>query len=206
MKRLFSFVLILLALTCSASAQTITAMATEPYMERFALCACYARIHDYDSDTNMLEVELILPEIFSREDVEGLKAGDCIYTDGREVAVTSVTEAYGYIVLNMGDYEFSEGSVWLMEDGDGNYRPVIYEDYVWMELARIEVPVTDRLLFLDGINPSSGEPLEKPTVHSAGSFLSMLNEGPGFTANNVIAVFDENGDLAVIQRYYVPWQ
>ena len=50
--------------------------------------------------------------------------------------------------------------------------------------------------------------LEKPTVHSAAEFLAMKDDtaDPGFDVNNVIAVLDENGDLAVIERYYVPWQ
>lgn len=208
MKKLIA-ILILLALAVSAaSAETITAMATEPYMDEFVNYACHARIHDYDSETNMLEVELIIPEIFRRDDVLGLKPGDAIYTDGQEVQIQTVTEESGYIILNRGDYEFSEGSVWLAEDKDGNYRPVEYEDYTWSEMARIEVPVTEKLLFLDTIDPSSGELLEMPTVHNADEFLAMKDsaDDPGFKANNVYVVFDENGDLAVICRYYVPWQ
>ena len=208
MKKLIA-ILILLALAVSAaSAETITAMANEPYMDEFVKYACHARIHDYDSETNMLEVELIIPEIFSREDVLSLKPGDAIYTDGHEVEIQTVTEEYGYIILNKGDYEFSEGSVWLREDTDGNFRPVEYEDYIWSEMARIEVPVTENLLFLDMIDPSSGEILEMPTVHNADEFLAMKDStvDPGFKVNNVYVVFDENGDLAVICRYYVPWQ
>ena len=95
-----------------------------------------------------------------------------------------------------------------MEDPDGNYRPVAYEDYIWLEMARIEVPVTEKLIFLDRIDPSSGEILSVPTVHNAGEFLDMKKDAddPGFEANNVYVVFDENGDLAVIERFYVPWQ
>ncbi len=208
MKKLIA-ILILLALAVSAaSAETITAMATETYPDEFVKCVYYARIHDYDSETNMLEVELIVPEIFSREDILALKPGDRIYTDGQEIEILTVTEEDGYIILNKGDYEFSEGSVWLAPDRDGNYRPVEYEDYTWMEMARIEVPVTEKLLFLDMIEPSSGEMLELPAVHNADEFLAMKDsaDDPGFKVNNVYLVFDENGDLAVIQRFYVPWQ
>ncbi len=208
MKRLLAALAVLMLAVSAASADTITAMATEPYMEVYAKYACCARIHDYDSETNMLEVELIIPEIFARDDVKGLQPGDAIYTGGQEVPIQTITEEYGYIILNKGDYEFSEGSVWLMEDPDGNYRPVAYEDYIWLEMARIEVPVTERLLFLDRIDPSSGEILSVPTVHDADEFLGMQKDAddPGFKANNVYVVFDENGNLAVIERFYVPWQ
>ena len=208
MKKLIAVLLLLALAASAASADTITAVASEPYMETYAKYACFARIHDYDSETGTLEVELIMPEIFGREDVKGLRPGDAIYTGGQEITILTITEADGYIILNKGDYEFSEGSVWLMEDSDGNYRPVSYEDYTWVEMARIEAPVTERLPFLDNIEPSSGLMLEKPTVHNAAEFLAMKDdkEDPGFSVNNVYVVFDENGDLAVIERFYVPWQ
>ena len=208
MKKLFVVLLLLVLAVSAASADTITAVASEPYMETYAKYACYARIHDYDSETGMLEVELIMPEIFDGEDVKGLQPGDAIYTGGQEVVIETITEEDGYIILNKGDYPFSEGSVWLKADLDGNYRPMNYEDYTWLEMARLEVPVTERLLLLDYIDPSSGLMLEKPTVHSAAEFLAMKDDtaDPGFDVNNVIAVLDENGDLAVIERYYVPWQ
>ncbi len=208
MKKLIAVLLLSMLAVSAASAETITAIASEPYMETYAKYACYARIHDYDSASGMLEVELITPEIFDGEDVKGLQPGDAIYTGGQEVTIATITEEDGYIILNKGDYEFSEGSVWLREDSDGNFRPMSYEDYTWLEMARFEVPVTEKLLLLDFIDPSSGLMLEKPTVHGAAEFLAMKNdaEDPGFDVNNVIAVFDENGDLAVIERYYVPWQ
>ncbi len=202
-------VLILLMLTVSAaSANTITCIATEPYMDEFVKYASFARVHDYDSDTNMIELELMIPEIFGGDDVKGLKVGDAIYTGGKEVVIESISEENGHIVLNKGDYEFSEGSVWLDEMADGTYRPTVYEDWMWMENARIEVPVSDSFLFLDMIDPASGECLDKPTVHNAAEFLAMQNnpEDPGFKAHNVWVVLDESGELAVVYRFYVPWQ
>lgn len=213
MKRLILFLLALLMIGSSASADTITAMARELYMDEYVSYSFYARIHDYDSETNMLEIELMTPEVFSRDEVENLSVGDIIYTDGREIAITSITEESAYIILNKGAYEFSEGSVWLSEDREGNYRPTVYGDYIWSEITRMDFPVTDRLIFLDSIDPLSGEMLEKPTVHTAEEFLKMKESeeteedaGPGFKAHNVIVVFDRDGELAMIQRYYVPWQ
>lgn len=213
MKKCFACLLAALLLFSAASAQTITAMATEPYMETYALYMCYARIHDYDSKTNMLEVELITPEVFDKEEVENLSVGDGIFTDGQEVVISAIENVDGYIVINRGDYPFSDDSVWLAPDFSGNYRSICYDDITWMEMARIEIPVTDDLLLLDMIDPETGEPLERAAVHSAAEFLRIKADeengssgGPGFCTNNVMVVFGKDGQLSIIQRYYVPWQ
>ena len=208
MRKLIALLALLMLAVSAASAETVTAMATEPYMDEFVQYASFARVHDYDSDTNMIELELMIPETFAAADIEGLKAGDAIYTGGKEIVIESIDEENGYIVLNKGDYEFSEGSVWLDVLPDGNYRPTVYGDWAWMENARIEVPVSDGFLFLDMIDPATGESLEKPTVHNAEEFLAMQSnpDDPGFKAHNVWVVLDEDGELAVVYRFYVPWQ
>ncbi len=99
----------------------------------------------------------------------------------------------------------------MYENPDFNYQIADWHDNTWNILATREVPVCDRLLFLDYINPSSGETLSLPAVHPADEFLSMLQTetdegGPGFATNNVYVVFGPDGQLAVISRYYVPWQ
>ena len=197
----------------SLPARTITAMAVEPYMERYALYASYARIRGYDRGTNMLAVELTAPEIFRQDEAESLRPGDGIYTGGREAAVSSVRKEEGLIVLNAGPDGNGEEALYLYQDREGNYRPEVRDDYVWMEMAGLELPVTERLLFLDMIDPGTGEPLDKPAVHDAEGFLRILAEesndpaaGPGFEKDNVLVAFDGNGDLAVIRRFYVPRQ
>ena len=134
----------------------------------------------------------------------------CFTGFDQEIEIKTISEKDGYIVLNKGDYEFSEGSVWLYEGLDMNYWIADFHDNSWLVLDTVRVPVPDRLLFLDEIDPSSGETLLQPAVHSGKEFLEMLEaekkEGPGFEANNVSVVFDGDGDLALIRRYYVPWQ
>ena len=84
------------------------------------------------------------------------------------------------------------------------------DDAAWIVLATVTVPVPDRLLFLDEIEEVTLMPLYVPAVHGRSDFLSAMEaekeNGPGFAANNAMVVFDENGDLALIRRYYVPWQ
>ena len=212
MKKLFVLLLSLLFLCSAASAEyCATAMAVEVNPEHLVNVAVNARITDCSEDGGTLTLMLIAPERYRRDEIESLQSGDAIFTQGQEVCIDSVTEKYGYIVFNEGDYEFSEGSVWLYEDTDESYWIAEYDDHTWIEIAELQIPVTDRLIFLDGINPSSGEGLILPAVHSAGEFVSLFRSeaaggGPGFDVNNVTVVFDAEGRLAVVSRYYVPWQ
>ena len=194
----------------AAEGNVVTALATELNPKALISVSVNARITGCSADGNTLTVELLVPERFDPEDILNLKAGDAIYTQGQEIEIKTITEKDGYIVLNEGDFEFSEGSVWLYEGLDTNYWIADWHDNSWLVLDTVRVPVPDRLLFLDEIDPSSGETLLQPTVHSGKEFLQMLEaekkEGPGFETNNVSVVFDGNGDLALIRRYYVPWQ
>lgn len=199
------------ALTPGSEPKTVTAIASEINPEHLESVAAYARITVCAADENKLTVELLTPERFDREEVLSLVPGDAIFTQGQEIKVETIKEQYGYVILNEGEYEFSEGSVWLYEETDGSFAVAAWDDTTWITLPAITIPVTDKLLFLDGINPSSGEMLDMPTVHSGAEFLEMLKkeaagEGPGFDVNNVFVVFDADGQLALVQRYYVPWQ
>ena len=217
MKRHFiSFFLILSLLMAAcfpASADVITALAIEVNPEHLEKTASYARILGYNEESNTLTVELIVPEIFSREDVEALKVGDSIYTGGREVTIESIEKVdhWGdYIKINNGSVNLSRRS-----DGSGNFAAVSEwnDAYTWIELAVIECPVKDSLLFLDYINDENGYALELPVVRTAPELTArLLEEGAdqvfavGLTADNVYVIFDGEGNLATIQRFYVPWQ
>jgi len=220
MKKLMLCLLLVLACCLSAALAagdpsahtTVTALAIEFDPERPASVAVNARITAYAPAQNALTLELIVPERFDREDVESLAVGDAIYTQGQEVVIQTLTERDGYLVINEGEYELSEGSVWLYEDMEGSYQIADWDDdHTWTVAATLQVPVGDSLIFLDQIDPATGDILSMPTVHGAEEFLAQLAResaegGPGFTANNVYVAFDANGQLALIQRYYVSWQ
>lgn len=198
------------ALAC-ADRTVVTALAAELNPEALVSVSADARITAYNADDSTLAIELLVPERYDPEDILALKPGDAIYTQGQEIEIKTVTDNSGYIVLNEGEYEFSEGSVWLYEGIDMNYWIADWHDSSWVVLAAVQVPVSDRLLFLDEIDPSSGETLLQPAVHNGKEFLAILEEekqedGIGFTANNVSVVFDDTGALALIRRFYVPWQ
>ena len=190
----------------------VTALASEVNPDALTSVSVNARIIGYDAKKNTLTLEIIVPERFLPEDIQALKSGDAIWTGGQEIEVQTVADVDGYTVINEGEYEYSEGSVWLYEGLDMNYWVANVHDNVWILLATVDAPVTDHLLFLDEIDPATGDTLVHPTVHSGAEFLAMLEKeaagegGPGFDTNNVSVVFDDAGDLALITRYYVPWQ
>ena len=198
-------------LTPGSDPKTITAIASEIDPEHVASVAAYARITGYAADENKLNVALLVPERFDREEVLSLLPGDSVYTQGQEIKVETINKEYGYIIINDSEYEFAEGSIWFYEETDGSFAISQWDDNTWITLAETAFPVTDKLLFLDCINPSSGETLDMPTVHSGAEFLEMLKaeaeeKGIGFDARNVFVAFDADGQLALVQRYYVPWQ
>ena len=197
--------IISLLLCSAASAETITAMATEINPEHLEKTASYARILGYDKEANTLTVELIVPEVFSFEDVQALKVGDSIYSGGQEIVIETLDWNEGGEVLWIND-----SAVGLIElsDGSGDYQAMEeYGDNIWTVLAVIKCPVKDDLLFLDYIDESSGDMKALPFVRTVDEFLDRLENGPvAFDANNVYVVFDGSGRLASIQRYYVPWQ
>ena len=208
MKRLASVMtlltMILLLLCSPASADVITAMAIEINPEHLEKTSSYARILGYNADSNTLTVELIVPEVFDYHDIEALQPGDSIYTDGHEVLIQTIeVNDWGTYTIN---HEDKWGNVFLLKDLNGDYRTGCDDDYVWRTAAVIECPVKDSLLFLDYINEGDGGMVELPFVRTLEEFLDRLENSPyKFAANNVYVVFDGEGNLVTIHRYYVPW-
>ena len=87
------------------------------------------------------------------------------------------------------------------------------DEFFWNSVAVIECPVTEDLLLLDFVDDNSGEGVALPRVLTAGELTEkMLAEQVsdeyhiGFAIENVYVVFDGEGQLASIHRYYVTWQ
>lgn len=204
MKRLFAllFVLVLLAGTASAERTVVTALAAEVNPDHLVSVAADAKVLSYAD--GKFTIAILVPERYDPEEINALKPGDAIYTEGREVEIRAITEQDGYIVLNPD----TEDEVRLFESVDMNYWIMDVNDNTWLELATVTVPASGHLLFLDGINPETGEALLHPAVHNRENLLTLMNaaDDPGFAIRNVEVVFDEQGELALIRRFYVPWQ
>ena len=212
--------LIILALLCStASADTITAMATEINPEHLEKVSSYARILGYNEETNTLTVELTAPEVFARDEVLALQVGDSIYTGGREIVIRTVEhdDRLGCIdiEINCGDASgLADDHIYLIEDEDGNYKNQIgMGEYTWITVAVIECSVKDSLVFLDYDDERFAQgKLILPRVCSAQELVEKMvtaqASGPyfGLANDNVYVVFDREGNLAIIAQYFISWE
>jgi hypothetical protein len=203
----------LLLLLCSpASADTITAMAIEINPEHLEKTASYARILGYNADSNTLTVELIAPEVFNRADILALKPGDTIWSNGQEITIATIK--YGednlWVIINDWETEYVGQTLQLEADNNKNFVPVDMDNgnYTWRTFAVLDIPVSKSLLLLDYFDESQGKTVFLPIVRTVDEFLSMQRDGElyGFNGDNVYVVFDGEGNLATIHRYYVPWQ
>ena len=215
MKKLASSVtllLIILALLCSAaSADTITAMATEINPEHLEKVASYARILGYSKESNTLSMELIAPELFAQDEVEALELGDSIFTNGHEVQIKSI-EVTAWRTYLINDQEAFSDSIFLQKDLNGNYRADREDGYVWNTVAVIECPVKDSLLCLNFIDDQTGDTLELPCVLTGHELMTQVftecaaeDYFATWASDWVYVVFDGEANLAMICRCVVPW-
>ena len=147
---------------------------------------------------------------FPAEAVEGLQPGDALDLDGELLVVRDVEPMTYLLLLNDGS-GVDEASVWLKKGEDGDYEAGQYSDFIWRQVGSAPFAVAQDAQFLDGIDPENGDMLENPTRHSMEEFLRIKSEEeergyPGFGCRNVRATFNAEGEIASLERFYVPWQ
>lgn len=207
MKKRITLLLSALLLTAAAaSADVIKPMpsAVDPWS--VAGQAVYVRLQDIDWRAETVTVALCDVETFDREAIQAMTAGDVIVSEGREIEVRTIWEDAPVIIVNEDDEALA-----LWENDDGNYESAYgYTDMrVWTVVGERTFELSDDLVFLDGINPSTGEMLTLPTANTLRE-LRRIMEGeeydPGFSAQNAYMVFDDEQEAVVLARFYVPWQ
>ena len=198
----FSFSMLLCSI---ASADVIYPIASSVDPEHLAKTACYARITGYNENQNTLTVELRAPETFAPDKAESLQPGDSICIGGEESVIESVlpTNLYNTLLFNE-----NEKQILLHKEFGVYYCYAVGDDYVWDVLAVIECPVTDTMLFLDYSAPEYEDNYVLPIVYTGRELAAQFTkeDDDALSKSNVYVVFDSEGNLATIQRYYVPWQ
>ena len=212
MKRILLIILTVLLFSVTVYADTVTGLAIDIDPEHLESCAVFVRVAAYHEETDTISIEIIVPERFDANDIDMLSVGDSIFTNGKEINIESITEEYSgdygaRIILNK-----DTDPVWLYEDDQQNYRTISDDDndYVWLSIATLEIPLPDDVLFLDGVNPEDGGILDLPLVKNKNGLIKVFcedeeNYDSGLACNNAYAIFNETGELDAIVRYYVPW-
>ena len=207
MKKRITLLLSALLLTAAAaSADVIKPMpsAVDPWS--VAGQAVYVRLLDIDWRVGTVTVALCDVETFDRDAIQAMTVGDVIVSEGREIEVRTIWEDAPVIIVNEDDEALA-----LWENDDGDYESAYgYTDMrVWTVVGERTFELSDDLVFLDGINPSTGEMLTLPTANTLRE-LRRIMEGeeydPGFSAQNAYMVFDDEQEAVVLARFYVPWQ
>ena len=160
-------------------------------------------ITGFDAAAKTVDLTLLVPYTLLEWDVISVKEGDTIRIGTEDVLIETL--AYeGYDAIINDEY-------FLRKNEDGLYTAVTYNDYpIMKEAAQLTLTVPDGMVYLEGVDPEAGSPLEENREMTAEDFFAALaaeeKDGIGFDQLNVNATFDENGELKQIHRYYVPWQ
>lgn len=179
-------------------------------MDALAGKTVMVRVGAYHQEDHTLELTVLEKLRFAAEAVEGLQPGDALNLGG-ELLVVRQIEPMTYLLLLDDGSGVDEASVWLKKGEDGDYEAGQYSDFIWRQVGSAPFAVAQDAQFLDGINPEDGEMLESPTRHSMEEFLRIKSEEeergyPGFGCRDVRATFNAEGEIASLERFYVPWQ
>lgn len=207
MKKRITLLLSALLLTAAAASADVIhplTSAVDPWS--VAGQAVYVRLQDIDWRAETVTVALCDVETFDREAIQAMAVGDVIVSEGRKIEVRSIWEDASVMIVNEDDEALA-----LWENDDGNYESAHgYTDMrVWTVVGERTFELSDDLIFLDGINPSTGALLTLPTAHTLRE-LRRIVEGeeydPGFSSQNAYMVFDDEQEAVALVRFYVPWQ
>ncbi len=198
---------LMLALTASALADTIQPLESAIDLEELSFVKTAGVPGAYEN--GLLTLTLYEAEAFDAKDIAGLKVGDSLLIGGTEVPITSLDLGTESGAINQ---ESGENVYYLYMNEDRDF--IVMDSYdmtSYREVGEASVPVAEKFLFLDGVDPATGEPLSTRTEHTFEEFLAIrdgeaASQGIGFNQTNTTVAFDSEGRLESLERIYTPWQ
>ena len=156
-------------------------------------------LSDYNAEDNTLQAEIRHRITLTPAAVAALEVGGTLMLGQESIKIETLVRDGDTTVVNDEIY---------LETWGSEVRAYFYDMEYMETTAVLTLKVPEGLIFLDHIDPASGESLETPTEHTAEEFVAMLasGEAPDFSSDNVYVIYDENGEMAQIDRYYTPWQ
>jgi len=159
-----------------------------------------AIINFYDEPTKSLDINLETPLVLDADIVNNLEVGGTVDLAGDVTAINTLESKGKDFIMNE--------DFWFLLNEEGSYNVYLFDSVYVTTSYKVHPEVTDALVFQDDIDPESLEELPEPAIHTAAEFLKILAEDrmPGFSSDNTYVTFDEAGNLAKIERIYVPFQ
>ena len=155
----------------------------------------------YDEENKTLSMTLKEPILFRANEVEALGVGSVLQLEGEPVTVETLEKDDNEVILNGEYYLIKSGSVYTVQ---------MYEKTMLETVGTVDVAISDKVVFIDGVNPETFEALDEAVEHNAAEFIQILTgsgeNDVGFTSDNVTVTFDDQGELSVVERFYAPWQ
>ena len=162
-----------------------------------------ANITGFDAEAKTIDITLLLPYTFTEWQLVSINEGDTIRIGEEDVEIGTLEYGDDDSVDINDEYEFNRNA-------NGLYTATLYEMPVMRNVKELTAAVPDSLKFIENVDPESGELLDEAAEKTAEDLFAALeiaeNGGIAFDSQNVVVLFDENGDLAEITRFYAPWQ
>lgn len=157
-------------------------------------------LSSYDAEAGTVRAEVMRSITLDPAAAAALKAGDTLTVGEENFEIDTIEkDEYGDIIIN---------DELVLTPADDGLHAYMYDREYMEVFTTLTLEVTDGVVFLDGIDPATGEILEQPTEHTAAELREMLAAGgyPDFASDNVYVTFDENGAMTRVERFYTPWQ
>ena len=205
-------IVLCLLMSTGACAQTMYPIAPDVQMDALESLSIMCTVDAFNVDEKTIDVTLYVPELFEEKALAALQPGDVVVSDGVPCTIENLQYDNGCsISINGGEDSYSGVGLYFYCDSDGYAQHLEYDAGIYTKIGSETLQLPEHFLFLDGDVPDTGEPLDRPTVHSLAEFMTLLakekaEDGIGIASQNAYIVFDESGTPVLLSRYYVPWQ
>lgn len=158
-----------------------------------------ANLTGYDSAARTVHADIRQTIYLDSDTVKNLKVGDVLSIGEENYNIESIeSDEYGITVND---------EINLFPEKD-HYYAALYDMTFTESVAQLILEVPDSLIFMDEIDPETGDILEERVKRTAEDFITLISSGayPDFASANVNITFGTDGQLEKVERFYTPWQ
>lgn len=154
---------------------------------------------DVEKQGNQMSIHLTAYsyELFNASEIEGLKAGDILVIDQKEMKVETVEQqSDSWVQINGG---LDQDGCDLCKGEDGLYFEILLESKSYQPMAELSLPLAENFSFRDSADPEKQE-----QEYKAEQFYDLFKDDIyGFYPNNTMVTV-VNGEISQITRTFTP--